>query len=329
MSIRRRIPISTLLAALFITGCGSDGDSSSAAPPATSELVTLTSNNATTVAAVVAEQVVEDGLFGTLTRGLPIVSAGPGAAAALTNLSAAPLPPGMLAVTASTLEQCAVDGTVDVTVDVSDPQTVSVNDRFTFEFNDCDDGTGVALDGGLDMTVSGFDGDPSADNFYLALSIELNAFQVTEGGDVTGASGSVNIEIDSTMPPITTITVSTAALTTTRNGVTEVVSNMSVTVTENENTFPPSVAIDTSFRISTPRLGGDVIVSTSLGLESSGDGFPFMGELEIRAADDAVIVIIALGADTVRLEIDIDGDTVPDEVVDMTWEELLAAANAA
>ena len=158
---------------------------------------------------------------------------------------------------------CAVDGTVDVTVDVSDPQTISVNDRFTFEFTDCDDGTGVILDGGLEMTVSGF------------------------------------------------------------------VSNLSLTITENGTAFPPSVAIDTAFRISTPRIGGDVIVSTSLGLESSGDGFPFMGELEIRAAGDAVIVIIALGADLVRLEIDIDGDTVPDEVVDMSWEELLAAANAA
>ena len=329
MSNRRRIPISILVAALFVTGCGGGSDSSNPAPPPTSELVTLTSENATTVAGVVAEQVVEDGLFGALTRGLPIVSAGPGAAAALTRLSAAPLPPGMLAVMASSQEQCAVDGTVDVTVDVSDPLTVTVNDRFTFEFTRCDDGTGVILDGGLEMTVSGFDGDPSAENFYIALNIDLSAFQVTEGGDVTGASGSVSVEIDSTMPPITTITVSTSALTTTRNGVTEVVSNMSVTVTENDSAFPPSVAIDTSFRISTPRLGGDVIVNTSLGLQSSGDGFPFMGELEIRAADNAVIVIIALDADTVRLEIDIDGNTVPDEVVDMSWEELLAAANAA
>ena len=328
MSNRRRFPISILFAALFVTGCGG-GNSNNSAPPAGDELVTLTSENATTVASVVAEQVVEDGLFDALTRGLPIVSAGPGAAAALTSLSAPPLPLGMLAVTASSQEQCAVDGFVDVTVDVSDPQTVSVNDRFTFEFTDCDDGTGVILDGGLDMTVSGFDGDPSADNFYIALNIELSAFQVNEGGELTGASGSVGIEIDSTMPPITTIVVSSTALTTTRNGITEVVSNMSVTVTENGSTFPPSVAINTSFRISSSRLGGDVIVSTSLGLKSFGDGFPLMGELEIRGADNATIVIVALDANMVRLEIDIDGDAIPDEVVDMTWEELLAVANAA
>ena len=90
-----------------------------------------------------------------------------------------------------------------------------------------------------------------------------------------------------------------------------------------------SVSVETSFRISSPRLDGDVIVSTSIGLQSAGDGYPFMGELRVEAANNAVIVIIAIDANTVRLEIDIDGDGAPDEIMDMTWEELLAAADAA
>ena len=36
--------------------------------------------------------------------------------------------------------------------------------------------------------------------------------------------------------------------------------------------------------------------------------------------------MIALDANTVRLQIDVDGDAAPDETVDMTWEELMAAA---
>ena len=107
------------------------------------------------------------------------------------------------------------------------------------------------------------------------------------------------------------------------------VTNMTITVTENGGTVPASVTVETSFRISSPRLGGDVIVSTSIDLQSSGEGYPFTGQLEITAAGNTGIVIIALDADTARLEIDINGDGSPDEVIDLTWVELLAAGDAA
>ena len=315
---------------LFIAGCGgSAGGDGEPNLPVTGELVTITSDNATTVAGIVAQQVLEDDLFGALTTtGLPIVSAGSGAAMALSSLSAAPLPANMLAAQ-STLQDCAEGGTVDLTVSISDPFTISSGDEFGFEFDTCDNGTGAVLHGGLVITVTGFEGDPTGETFLLGMRMELSAFQVTQGGDVTGATGTISFEIDSTMPPITTITVSTTALTTTHNGLTESMSSMTITVTTNDGTVPASVEVDTSFRISSPRLGGDVIVSTSISMQSSGDGYPFMGELVIQAAGNTAIVFIALDGNMVRLEIDIDGDNAPDEVLDVTWDDLLAAADAA
>ncbi len=278
---------------------------------------------------MVAQQVLDDNLFGALTgTGLPIANAGSGAAVALSSLSAVPLPANMLAAQ-STLENCAVDGTVDVTIEVSSALTISPGDRFAFQFNACDDGTGSVLNGGLILTVTDFEGDPAGETFLLGVSMELNAFQVTQDGHVTGASGTISVEIDSTMPPITTITVSAAALTTTHDGVTETVTNMTITVTENGGTIPASVTVETSFRISSPRLGGDVIVSTSVSMESSGEGYPFTGQLEIQAAGNSGIVIIALDSDMARLEIDLNGNGSPDEVIDLTWAELLAAGDAA
>lgn len=315
----------------FVAGCGGSGGNDGNPNPIfeTGELVTITSDNATTVAGVVAEQALEDNLFGALTSsGLPVMSAGSGAAIALTSLSAVPLPPNMLGAQ-STLQNCANGGSVDVTVDVSNPLMISRNDEFTFEFNVCDEGTGSVLNGGIVMTVTGFEGDPSGETFFLGMRMELSAFSVTQGGDVTAASGTISVEIDSTMPPITTITVSTTGLATTHNGVTETMTSMTVTVTENDGTVPSSVSVETSFRISSPRLGGDVIVSTSVSLQSSGDGYPFTGELMIQAADNTAIVFIALDSNMVRLEIYIDGDDVPDEILDVTWDELLAAADAA
>jgi hypothetical protein len=313
---------------LFIAGCGgstgSDGDPT---PPVTDDLVTITSNNATTVAGIVAQQVLEDDLFGALaSTDLPVVSAGSGAAMALSSLIPAPLPANMLAAQ-STLQDCPEGGTVDLSVSISDPFTISAGDEFGFEFDTCDNGTGTVLHGGLVITVTGFEGDPTSDTFLLGMSMELSAFQVTQDGDVTGASGTISFEIDSTMPPITTITLSATALATTHNGESEFMSSMTVTITTNEGTA--SVEVDTSFRISSPSLGGDVIVSTSISMQSAGDGYPFMGELLIQAADNTAIVFVVIDGDTVRLEIDINGDGAPDEVVDVTWDELMAAAEAA
>lgn len=331
MSNQFRTLILTVISLSLVAACGgSDGNDGNPNPPVSpGELVTITSDNATTVAGVVAQQVLEDGLFGALTTtGLPIASSGSGAAIVLSSLSAVPLPPEMLAAQ-STLEDCAVDGSVEVTVDTSNPFDILPGDKFVFQFNACDDGTGSVLNGGLSVTVTDFSGDPTGEQFLLGLSMELRGFQVTEDGNITGASGTISVEINSSMPPITMITVSANALAMTQDGVTEAVFGMTITVTENEGTVPASVAVETSFRISSPRLGGDVIVNTSIGLQSSGEGYPFTGELEIQAAGNTAIVIIALDGDMVRLEIDINGDDAPDEVIDMLWTDLLAAADAA
>lgn len=331
MSNELRNLIFATITLAFVAGCSGSGDNNGNPNPIfeTGELVTITSDNATTVAGVVAQQALEDNLFGALTTsGLPVMSAGSGAAIALSSLSAVPLPPDMLAAQ-STLQNCAVDGNVDVTVDTSIPLMISPGDEFGFYFSACDEGSGAILNGGLVVTVTDFEGDPTGETFLLGMRMELSAFSVTQDGIVTDATGTISVEIDSTMPPITTITVSTTGLATTHDGVTETMTSMTVTVTTNDGTVPASVDVDTSFRISSPRLGGDVIVSTSVSLQSSGDGYPFTGELMIQAGDDTAIVFIALDSNMVRLEIYIDGDDVPDEVLDVTWDELLAAADAA
>ena len=113
---------------------------------------------------------------------------------------------------------------------------------------------------------------------------------------------------------------------TTSEGSEDVLTSFSVEITEDASTFPAAVTVETSFTISSPRIGGEVTVTTSLALQSMGDDYPFEGELRIEGAGNAVIIMVALDADTVRLQIDIDGDGATDETVDVTWDELLAAA---
>ncbi len=318
----------------FIAACGGGSDSGGGptvgVPP--SEPATITTDNAPLIAGTVAEVAMGEGIFSSIfATDLPIGSIGADAtvspvmkpvfSAAMNTAS-----PSQLYATSSGRENCAVSGTVDIQVTVSDPTGPSVNDEFIFDFMDCDDGSGVVVDGGMTITIITLGGDVASGNFLLGMSIELSAFSVTEGGETATANGTITIDIDTSMPPVTTVSVSATAFVTTSEGSEDVLTNFSIDITEDASTFPAAVTVETSFTISSPRIGGEVTVTTSLALQSMGEDYPFVGELRIEGAEGAVIVMIALDANTVRLLIDVDGDGAEDESLDMTWEELMAAA---
>ena len=322
------------LALIGACGGGSDdgGGQTGGIPVPASEPATITAANAPLIAGTVAEVAMGQGVFSSIfTTDLPIASIGGDVAAAPVMkpvLSAAmkTANPSQLYATNSALENCAVSGTVDVQITAENPLEPSINDSFVFEFTNCDDGSGVVVDGGMTITIIKLGGDPATDSFLLGMSIEFSDFAVTEGGETTSARGTITITIDSLIPPVTTITMSTSAFVTTSEGTEEILTNFTIEITEDASMFPAAVTVETSFTISSPRIGGEVTVQTSLALESMGEDYPFEGELRITGADNAVIVMIALGPGTVRLQIDIDGDGATDETIDMTWDELMAAA---
>jgi hypothetical protein len=283
-------------------------------------------DNAELTAGVVAGVALGDGAFGSIFDvAIPVIPI-PGATGKVVNVAAKLANPSQLFATSSAVFDCAVSGTVDIDVTVADPFAPTEGDIYALLFTTCDDGIGTVTDGGIIITISNLDGDVASGLFLLGVSMELSAFQVTEAGVASGASGSVTVAIDRRMPPVTTITVSTSALATSSEGTAEAVSDLTITISEDESQFPTGVSVDTSFTLSSPRIGGEVVVSTSLDLQASGDDYPFVGELRIDGAGNSAIVLIALDANLVRLEIDIDGDGAVDEIVETTWDELLAMA---
>jgi hypothetical protein len=311
---------------------GDDGGGGLTGPAPTSEAATITVENAPAIAGAVAEVVMGQGIFSSIiTPDIPIASSGADAAIAphmKPVLSAAmkTAAPSQLYATSAGQANCAISGTVDVQLDIIDPTQPTINDTYVFEFSDCDDGAGVVVNGGMTITITTLDGDVASGNFLLGLQIGFSAFAVTEGGDTVEADGTIDITIDTSKPPVTRIAVSSRTLVTTSEGSEDVLTSFSVEITEDASTFPAAVTVETSFTISSPRIGGEVTVTTSLALQSMGDDYPFEGELRIEGAGNAVIIMVALDADTVRLQIDIDGDGATDETVDVTWDELLAAA---
>ena len=319
-----------LIAACGGGGSDSDGGLTGGAPP--SEPATITTENAPLIAGTVAEVAMGQGIFSSIfTTDLPIGSIGADAAVSpvmkpVFSAAMKTASPSQLYATSAGRENCAVSGTVDIQVTISDPTGPSVDDEFIFDFTDCDDGSGVVVDGGMTITIITLEGDMASGNFLLGMQIDLSAFAVTEGGETTAANGTITIDIDTSMPPVTTISVSAIAFVTTSEGAEDVLTNFSIDITEDASTFPAAVTVETSFTISSPRIGGEVTVTTSLALQSMGEDYPFVGELRIEGAEGAVIIMVALDANTVRLIIDVDGDGADDDSMDMTWEELMAAA---
>ena len=317
-----------------ITACGGGSDDGGGlgggVPPA--EPASITVENAPLIAGSVAEVAMGQGVFTSIfAPAIPIGSVGEDAAVSpvmkpVYSAAMKTASPSQLYATSAGREPCAVSGTVDVTVSVSNPEQPSVDDRFDLQFTECDDGLGTVIDGGMSITFTSISGDIASGNFLLGMQIGLSTFSVTENGETTSANGTITITLDTTNPTVTMISVAASALVTTSAGMEEVISNFTVQITEDTSTFPVAVTVETSFTFSSPRIGGEVTVTTTLALQSMGEDHPFVGELRIEGAGGAVIAMIALDANTVRLQIDIDGDGATDETVDMTWDELMAAA---
>jgi len=316
---------------MLLAACGGSSDDDSGGltggTPA-AEPATITAQNAPMIAGTVAEVAMGQGVFSSIfTPDIPIAATGKDAAVSpILSAAMKSAAPSQLYATSASLENCAVSGTVDVQVIVDNLLEPSINDSFIFEFTNCNDGAGVVVDGGMTITIADLVGDPATDSFLLGMQIDFTDFAVTEGGETTRADGTMSLEVNSLNPPVTTISITTNTFVTTSEGTEEILTNFTVTITEDASVFPVAVTVETSFTISSPRIGGAVTVTTSLALESMGEDYPFVGELRIEGADQAVIVMIALDANTVRLEIDVDGDGAVDETLEMTWDELMAAA---
>lgn len=330
MSHKSRTPL--LLALTLILGAGCSGGDGSVpgfidnSPSGSADLATITADSAPAVAGVAAQQILEANFVSTLTTtGIPVTGSGSAAAQDMLRLSGPSLPSN-LGAAQMTLVQCQASGTMDVTFTVADPNTISQGDVFSIQFDACDNGDGSLISGGLTMTVSGIAGDPDTEQFLLSLALDLDAFSVMQNGMTSGASGTVNLSIDSRQPTITTVTVSASALTFTNGGISETMTDLSITVVEDQSVFPPAVSVEQSFILSTPRLGGDIIVSTTIALERSGEEYPYDGEFTVTGDAGASVTVIALGPNSVRLEVDIDGDGATDVTVDTTWTEILAQA---
>lgn len=220
-------------------------------------------------------------------------------------------------------EECWVTGTVTMSGNIADPLTISVGDTITMVFSMCDDGDGQVLDGGMEITITAFNGNLDTFLFEMGMTVSMDSLSMDDGGmnGPARVDGSFSLLVDTYSYPITKSIVSGDMLSL-------VAGTRSLTMTDfesnnelDEGAF--TVTVIASGRVQSDRFDGRATYTTEVPFVSALDSNPYVGEMLITGANNATIRVTVLDVKTVRLEMDYDGDGAVDETRDVSWEEAI------
>lgn len=220
------------------------------------------------------------------------------------------------------VENCLVSGTVDVTAQLADPNTLTVGDQITALFDNCDDNEGFVIDGRLDLTVAAVDGDILTPVFRLGLDVVMTDIMITEGTEVSTANGDVTVTLDSLAFPVIGLGLDGSRLELGSAGDVITLTNFTHTLESDTGVTPDTKLAEVLGRLGSQLLGGSVAYETVVPVRAIGDFDPHAGQILLTGAGDSTVLIDILDGSRITLEIDENGDGVVDEFVDTTWAEL-------
>jgi len=218
---------------------------------------------------------------------------------------------------------CTVSGTVTVSGDIANPLKVTPGDFLDYQWDDCDDGFGEVIDGFIGMTFTEFEGNLLSGQILLGVSLVVEGFRVVAGTDISVTTGDLSLTIDSRQQPTTVISTLGSSLRIANGTSSDILSDFSITVTEDASVFPNNFTTDATGSVSSSTFNGTVAYNMPIPFESSGDNFPYEGEMVVFGADNSRVRIIAISEVEVRIEADYDGDGATDATIDTSWSALL------
>ena len=312
------------LLVLALSGCGGGGGG---APPGPAPTGTINTGRALDIAGRAVDMALQSGTFGGITDfvGLTVVPTGTSGSLGGGRL----MKPGGRQYWAGVpvgpeVRSCEEDGTETVSGDIASPLTVTDGDFLDYVWADCDDGLGQVINGMIRMTFTEFEGDLLAGRILLRVSLTVTDFQVTEGLDARLTNGDLSLTIDSRTQPETMIETLGNSLVVTSNNSTDTLTNFSSLVVEDTSMFPSNFTTDVAGTILSTLFEGTVFYNMPIPFESSGDNYPYAGEMLISGSGGATIRIMALDQFKVRIEADFNGDGALDATIDTTWEALVS-----
>jgi hypothetical protein len=218
---------------------------------------------------------------------------------------------------------CPNGGTVDISVTLSDPNTLSIGDRIVAVFDNCGDLEDAVLSGTLDLTIAAIEGDPSTtDVFLLGLDILIIDMVMSDNEDIVTANADFSLTLDSRRYPVYEMSLAGNELEFGADDETITMTDFDHFVSFDDNITPTAITASASGRLYSSLLRGTVDYLTRSDVEASGDNDPHDGRLLVNGANDSSMRIVIVDATHVTLEIDENGDGVTDEYIDTTWAAL-------
>jgi hypothetical protein len=311
-----------ILCIVLVAACSGSGDGSVAPTPTPSGMARIDASNAETIAGGVADAVFASGSFGDVVDG-----GGSGDLVGNTDhgLSKAGglqlgVVPGFFASVPipETTTQCFVDGSFTVSGEVSDLSTLSGGDRVTLEFFDCNDGAGQVVNGIYEVLINSFSGDLLQGLVDLNATVTFDGFDVMEGSEMTSLNGVFTLGLDTSMPPMTSVSVSGTSVSVSDNTDSATLRDFQTDVTHDGRVIPEAYTSAASGTLTSTLFEGAVNYSTPVPFQGFAGQYPYQGELLVTGADGSSVRLAALDNMNVRLEIN-PGDGSGIVVQDTTW----------
>lgn len=220
-------------------------------------------------------------------------------------------------------EDCLLSGTVTLSGNLADPLTITAGDTISMVLVYCDDGQGQVLNGAMDITITSFTGSLDTFLFDLGMSVSLTNLSMDDGGEYGAAlvDGSYDLSVNTLSYPVTTTTVSGDLLSLVAAGRSLTMKDFDSETELDEGTY--AITVSAGGKVESDRFDGQATYTTVVPFVAAIDSNPYQGEMFILGADNASIRVTVLDIETVRLEMDYDGDGAVDETRDVTWDEAI------
>ncbi len=216
-------------------------------------------------------------------------------------------------------EQCLVSGFISISADIRDLDVLadgrlSEGDEFFADFQNCNDGEGIVLDGGFDFIVTRFEGNIFGTITVLGIDIQFTNLRISGDGPSVTIDGDASLlnEGEETMMSGNTLLL-------TAQGVAW--EHREFTQTTDE--AGPGYSITASGMLETTLYVGSITYSTPVPIASTSDSDPETGEMLITGQGIESILLTYLGQGVVQLEVDADGDGEFDSAPTVTTIEAL------
>ena len=323
-------------AVMSLTACGGGGSSGIdplAAAPVANDLAQITSANAEAVASSVLKAAFEGGALGSFAGisggvGGGVTKSTPNTFAKVGQVQIDLTKPLLVDSQIGTLqvpidpvqENCLDRGYTITTGDLDNALTLTAGDTITVEYVTCSDGISE-VNGIMSMTILSFAGDFVAGDISFSVTASLSDFAVTEASVTSTANGVMTLGLTMPLAGALTMTIASENLSVTDGTTTESLADFDLTQTIDPITGDFTLSV--SGNVSSSEFTGSVDFATTGTFEGIGAGAAHLGQLVITGDANATITVDVIDDQFVRLSIDLDGDEIFDEIVDLTWDALI------